>query len=418
MATYNNLPIFEMILASDDDGLEYISLVDRPAISIDFVKFSESKPEKKFFAVEDKQMLVGPAMRANYPIYRVNEKTKEEYYVMFSPESIFSIVKHFNKNKKNTGINLMHQDNSEVDATIVEQWFVDGENDKSKKYGFDLTDGDWMIAVYIEDKALWDSEIKTGNIKGFSIEGFLSMATKKTKKEDMKEIKLTEVQVATGKIFVNGEIAVGTMVYCSEPTRILIDGKDSIIQYPYWNTTVELTDGNVLSLVDGKIVAITKKENTNMSQKLKFEAQAKTKDGVVIYTPTELVKDAEVYNVSETGDQTPVADDDYILENGTTITVKAGKITAVVEAAPESTPAKPVAAEETVAHKLVEKIDAILARLSKLEESNVQMSEKFAKIPGGPSITEKDDTKIDVKSKTTFADSVMLAREITKNLKK
>jgi hypothetical protein len=43
--------------------------------------------------------------------------------------------------------------------------------DKSKLYGFDLPDGTWFVKMKIENKELW-SRIKSGELKGLSIEGY------------------------------------------------------------------------------------------------------------------------------------------------------------------------------------------------------------------------------------------------------
>ena len=49
-----------------------------------------------------------------------------------------------------------------------------------------------MIGAYIGDSAFWANEVKTGNVKGFSIEGFLDMEMKKLKHKYKMEVKTSD----------------------------------------------------------------------------------------------------------------------------------------------------------------------------------------------------------------------------------
>jgi hypothetical protein len=57
--------------------------------------------------------------------------------------------------------------------SVVESWIVEGENDKSKNYGFDVPKGTWMIAMKVNNDKVWQ-QVKEGKIKGFSIEGYFA----------------------------------------------------------------------------------------------------------------------------------------------------------------------------------------------------------------------------------------------------
>ena len=59
--------------------------------------------------------------------------------------------------------------------TVVESWIVeDTEMDKSKKYGLSVPKGTWMISMKVENQEVWNDYIKTGKVKGFSIEGYFA----------------------------------------------------------------------------------------------------------------------------------------------------------------------------------------------------------------------------------------------------
>ena len=75
------------------------------------------------------------------------------------------------KDKMIDRVNLEHDSLEPVDAYLVESWTIDGPNDKSKNYGFNLPEGTWMGMYKIEDKKIWDEYVKTGLVKGFSVEG-------------------------------------------------------------------------------------------------------------------------------------------------------------------------------------------------------------------------------------------------------
>ena len=55
----------------------------------------------------------------------------------------------------------------------TESWIKEGEQDKSKLYGYDLPNGTWFVKMKIENNDLW-KEIKSGTLKGLSIEGYFT----------------------------------------------------------------------------------------------------------------------------------------------------------------------------------------------------------------------------------------------------
>jgi hypothetical protein len=46
--------------------------------------------------------------------------------------------------------------------------------DKSNNYGLNLPQGSWVGLFKISDKKIWNDYVKTGKVKGFSIEGLFS----------------------------------------------------------------------------------------------------------------------------------------------------------------------------------------------------------------------------------------------------
>ncbi|MCK9308697.1 MAG: hypothetical protein M0P99_00310, partial [Candidatus Cloacimonetes bacterium] len=93
--------VIELVINEDEDsGVNAISLVDNPAIEINFLYFKkEDIPKNKFlFADTDKHILVSPIMIPNIEIPRLDDND-EVYYVKFSEETILKIAQKFMKDE-------------------------------------------------------------------------------------------------------------------------------------------------------------------------------------------------------------------------------------------------------------------------------------------------------------------------------
>jgi hypothetical protein len=80
------------------------------------------------------------------------------------------------QNKLIDSVNIEHDSERTVDdVTLVESWLVDdSEKDKSALYGYNLPKGSWMAKYKVNNDKVWDEYVKTGKVKGFSIEGIFS----------------------------------------------------------------------------------------------------------------------------------------------------------------------------------------------------------------------------------------------------
>jgi len=173
-----SLPIYELkINASlqDDSMVDYVALVDAPAIQKDFLAFNDEllSPKKERFQIvsEDQHIISGALMVADQLIYRNNE-TFGEHYVKFSADTIKEIAIKFAKKKFQNNVNLMHDTNQKVDGvTMFESFIVDKSRGIMPMKGFeDIADGSWFGSFYVENNDVWES-IKSGEYKGFSVEG-------------------------------------------------------------------------------------------------------------------------------------------------------------------------------------------------------------------------------------------------------
>ena len=165
--------IVELIIDEQDDqsGIDAISVVMSPAIESNFIHLSKHEVELKEID-EEKRILMGAALIPNKQIYRKNDKTKDEYYIYFSEATIRKASELFLMNANQNNSTLEHSTKLKG-LSVVESWIIEGENDKSKNYGFDLPQGTWMISMKVNNDEIWD-KVKLGEVKGFSIEGYFA----------------------------------------------------------------------------------------------------------------------------------------------------------------------------------------------------------------------------------------------------
>ena len=170
-----NTKIVELVIEDDNQELaiDAISLVTAPAIEQDFVFFGKEKNNLTFAKVdEEKRMLVSPALIPNKHIFRYDPNTDSDYYVYFSKETVRRASELYLKHNNHHKATYQHQDRVSGVLT-VESWIKEGDQDKSKMYGFDLPNGTWFVKMKIENDDLW-AKIKEGELKGLSIEGYFT----------------------------------------------------------------------------------------------------------------------------------------------------------------------------------------------------------------------------------------------------
>jgi len=165
--------IIELVISDESQELtiDAISLVTSPAIEQDFVFFGKDKNNLTLAKIdEEKRMLVSPALIPNKQIFRYDPNTDSNYYVYFSKETVRQASELYLKHNNHHKATYQHEDRVSGVLTI-ESWIKEGEQDKSKLYGFDLPDGTWFVKMKIENDEMWN-KIKDGELKGLSIEGY------------------------------------------------------------------------------------------------------------------------------------------------------------------------------------------------------------------------------------------------------
>ena len=166
------MKFFELVLDEEKllHGIDAISIVEHPAIEEDFITLSKDyKFEFKEVDLE-KRVLMGAAMIPDKPIYRRDQD--EEYYVFFTKETIRRASELYLMNGKQGNATLEHQEKI-TGLSLVESWIIeDPEKDKSRAYGLDYPVGTWMVSMKVNNEDIWEEYVKSGKVKGFSIEGW------------------------------------------------------------------------------------------------------------------------------------------------------------------------------------------------------------------------------------------------------
>lgn len=173
-----------------------------------------------------------------------------------------------------------------------------------------------------------------------------------------------------------------------------------------------------------------------MSKEQKF-IEVKAGDLMITSPDEELVVDSEVYTVDQDGNNIPLVDNDYKLDDGTTITVLGGKITAMVtgdapeveeedkveieqaevpveeEVKEEVKVEEPVEDEMKVLKDRVAKCEEMLARMSEEKESMKQQLSAISQEPSGKGIDVKptEFKSIEDKKDSIGNEDIKLLRE-------
>tara|TARA_R110002153_G_scaffold216403_1_gene368980 strand:+ start:2088 stop:2705 length:618 start_codon:yes stop_codon:yes gene_type:complete len=202
--------IVELIIDELDEnsGIEAISIVESPAIEENFLALSEKK-EYKFAEIDkEKQILMGAILVPNKPIYR--KDGDEEYYIYFTKDTVRKASELFLAKGNQNQTTYEHFEKIEG-LSLVESWIVeDKEKDKTSLYGMDLPLGSWVGSIKVYNNEVWQEYVKTGMVKGFSIEGFFADKAERPKdksKDNLsKEIEAGKTLLKIKKTLMENEI--------------------------------------------------------------------------------------------------------------------------------------------------------------------------------------------------------------------
>ena len=230
-----------------------ISVVSQPAVESSFVALAkQEKPKPVYLSKDDKHMLYGVILRADFPIYRAYGD--EEFYIEFDGEAIERLERKYMKNFAQRNWTTEHLNLAEG-LTLTESWIVtDLEHDKSKALGLEgVTVGSWVGGCLVDDNEIW-AQVKEGTYTGFSVEAFCDL-------EDItREIKNnSDIKMSKSKI--NMDELLDSIKGIIENAVEKADGQDAEVQ----QEAVEQAAEEVANAVDATEEKTTEKEKETVA---------------------------------------------------------------------------------------------------------------------------------------------------------
>jgi len=164
---------FELLIDENDNStleVDAVALVDEPAIEVNWFAFKNQQPLMNFAAInEDEQVLIGAAMIPDKPIFRRDEDGTE-YNVTFSKDTIKAIALKFFKKNFQTNSNIQHDPAQKVSGITFFQSFIKDTAKGMAGLSGEYPEGTWFLGAKVDNADVWE-KVKSGEIKGFSVEG-------------------------------------------------------------------------------------------------------------------------------------------------------------------------------------------------------------------------------------------------------
>ena len=344
----------------ENEGVYAVSLVSDPAIGVQFVTLSKQKEIKLATINEEQRILLGAVLIPDQPIYR--NQDGHEFNIVFPKETIKQVQHNFSQQGYQNNSTIEHSGKQIQNVTFVETWIKEDEvHDKSTMYGFNEPIGTWYAAMKVNNDEIWNDYVKTGKVKGFSIDGVF----------DMERVNLkTEINM-------NLETIVNAIKQGFESVKLSNEAEQ-------------------VEVVEAVEVAM-------MTMMLK--------DGVTILEAESFEAGQSVMIVAENGDKVPAPIGEHELEDGRILVItEEGIIAEIKEAMVEEVDSE-AGVEVEVEMTTEEMIKAIVTNMS------VEVSKQIEAIRTELSaqIAEVKTTQVEVKASTKAKPEV--AQTLNKNVK-
>ena len=367
IVTIDGLPVYQALVDGENCGMLRISLVDRPAVDSNFLAFNKlERPQMYAVQDEEKRLVLGVVMRADYPIYRRDKQedgSEFEYYIIYKADTIRTMAEKYLAENRQNLVNLMHAKGSEVEGVQMVQYFIKGAGLNPE--GFDnIADGSLFAEFHVTNDEVWDA-IKDGTYRGFSLEGLFDLEPETDKdfvqevvdtldgifsrifkhSKTYKNMKMKGLLARLAKALVEmGNLTTDKGILAWDGEEELKVGDTVFIEDSEGNRSTPedgdytTEDGRVIVVAGGKVTEI-RDAGTPAPAPQEPAAAAEEKNtintdkGVLSYEG-ELAVGTEVTVAGENGEEVAAPDGEYVAEDGRTIVVAEGKVTEIKEAAP------------------------------------------------------------------------------------
>lgn len=172
----STLPIYYAEIDYDDEGIQFVSLVDFPAVESNFITLAAQKKSEplRFATIEDgeQHLLVGVVMRADFPIYRYDERG--EYYIVYRKDMVRRMAEKMLYDGRTSAVNIMHTPVVANGINLQELFIKDSEKGIVPKGFEDIEEGSLFAVYKVHNAEVWNA-IKRGEYAGFSLEGLFEL---------------------------------------------------------------------------------------------------------------------------------------------------------------------------------------------------------------------------------------------------
>ena len=175
------LPLYELLISEDPNSeleVNAVAAVDIPAIDKTWLAFKDNPNPYAFAAMDEEQhIIIGAAMIPDLKIFRRDEETGEEFNVVFSKETIATIAEKFYAKNFQSNFNIMHDPSQTKDGVVFFMSFIRDEAKGMIGLKGEYPDGTWFLGAKVNNPEVWN-DVKSGKIKGFSVEGLFAFKKK------------------------------------------------------------------------------------------------------------------------------------------------------------------------------------------------------------------------------------------------
>ena len=420
VVTIGGIPVFNALITDAETGMYKISLVDDPAVMSNFLAFDNARKCLMYKVEdEDKRLVRGVVMRADFPIYRY-DRHFGEYYIIYKAEQIRIMAEKYLAESRQNNVNLMHGEDTDVEGVQMVQYFIKNTAEGVAPSGFeDIADGSLFAEFHIVNDEVW-SAIKEGTYKGFSLEGIFDLQPEKDAKKTSEIVdtlqgkfsklinkskmgRFNRFKTALLKAFAEFASMTtdkGVLVWDGEEDlkvgdNVFVEDAEGN-RTPAENGDYTNDDGVVVVVADGAVSEIRNPEveidapeaeeeptedvenAEETAEEVVEEPTEEVAEGGLIPVSTdkgflfcdgEIAEGKEVFELDAEGNIVPAEDGDYTLEDGKVVKVAEGKVAEIAETA-EVADIEDAPAEEVTALKAEnEALKAQVAELTAMVET-------------------------------------------------
>lgn len=397
VANIAGIPVFNALVDDEGTGMVRVSLVDDPAVMSNFLAFDKERVTALYrVADEEKRMVFGVLMRANFPIYR-KSPTFGEFYIVYTPDTIRKMAEKYMAEDRQNNVDTMH-DHEDVDGVHIVQYFLKDSSRGIAPEGFDdISDGSLFAEYHVENDEVW-ARIKDGTYRGFSIEivndlvpepdqAKVSEIVEETDNftQDTSDMsKFAKFKAGLARLLAQfGNVATDKGILAWEGDEDLTAGDAVFLEDSDGYRTAApdgdyiTADAKTIRVADGKVTEIVDPE----AEVDAAFGRKGTDKGELVWDGEEDLKAGDEVYIEQDGERLPAPDGEYRTEDGKVIVVVEGRVSEIrdaeAEVAPEEAPAEEPAPEEDFRAE----VESLRAQVAELRAQVEELSRKSAAKP-------------------------------------